>query len=67
MPQNLDSKLQIEDLRESGISFFQRKVRFGVKTSIWALVWNGPKQHVDGPGNVRWGLIGVEGQGRNQQ
>ena len=44
MPQNLDLKFQIEDLRESGISFFQKKVRFGVKTLIWALVWNGPEQ-----------------------
>ena len=40
MPQNLDSKFQIEDLKESGISFFRKKVRFGVKTLIWALVWN---------------------------
>ena len=43
MTQNLDLKFQIKDLRESGISFFQEKVRFGVKTLIWALVWNGPE------------------------
>ena len=39
MLQNLNLNFQIKVLRESGISHFQKKVRFGVKTLIWALIY----------------------------
>ena len=39
------SRLEVPNQRFKGIwnLSFSKKVRFGVKTSIWALVWNAPE------------------------
>ena len=42
------SQFEVPNERFKGIwnLIFQKKVRFGVKTSIWALVWNGPQKGI---------------------